>query len=400
MSEAIGGPTPAMERGVPASLGWYDEPLGGREGGVYGGRHVIGKGTVINKGVYVSGRGEACVVDDTRYGQLNDVYGELLARMGARGNGFKGYVLVDAMQLAREKIPYIPEAAERESRSLRERGGGDGAKITLTDYFNRGGGSRHQALLLGYLLERLKSEGYIRGKTSIERELEAGGCRTVVKYTAYNGSVDVFDPARNVWGVAEAAKPRFSKEVTEVIKRYGSALEIRDIESHVVQEHLADLALVPEGLVKKLISKGFKMKLADTDVMDMTDSGFVYQPPRGWDQSNFRGVNGVYHPRKRLAYLGGHCEGSVSMPLHEVGHAVGNLFRLDNKRELKQAHRRLYPRLDAYFQQDGPGGFSGRQEMFAQAFAVFLANPKDDFIRRYDEGLYLFLSRELGKIIG
>ncbi|MOA60782.1 hypothetical protein D3C78_1857570 [compost metagenome] len=64
---------------------------------------------------------------------------------------------------------------------------------------------------------------------------------------------------------------------------------------------------------------------------------------------------------------------------------MGDRLNFDDHREVKAAHARLYDKLPPYQRQDGPGGFAGRQEMFAEAFALYLKEGEEAMAKQFDQ---------------
>lgn len=183
--------------------------------GIYKNRHVIGRDEVINGGIYLgSGEREEIVVDDqnveaketydkvydTLLAQVKDYQAKMLAK-GVEEN-FKSIVLGMAYDLVREIINYDENFAAKEAELYKNK------KINLSYYIESGKGvCRHQALLLGYLLERLKQNGLISGEVSIDRNsVEGVGAHAWVRYkSGTSGIVYILDPAQDFAGRLEDA---------------------------------------------------------------------------------------------------------------------------------------------------------------------------------------------------
>jgi len=204
----------------------YEEPSPGRENGRFAGRPVIGRDTPIDGGVYlVGGIGEACVVDSIKQPKLNEVYGQLLRTIEdrkQRGENYKSCILDDVFALVRERMPYDLARTEEVSRHLKGTYGTENVKYPLGGYVDAGGVCRHQALLAGFLLEKLKYQGYVRGHVSVDRNhIQGVGGHAWVRYTTSDGRVFIIDPAQNFCGSIEEAKAnqeRWSYERPEASK--------------------------------------------------------------------------------------------------------------------------------------------------------------------------------------
>lgn len=170
------------------------------------GREMIGRDKKINKGVYVGEHGrEAIVVDDEKDPNLNDAYKRLLAlRMRAekqKGTHFKDGLLQDVFNLTKQIMPVDVRNVNKVTRSFDV----PDTKVYLSTFF-KGGVCRHQALLAGYILERLKKEGKISGQVSIDRNSTEQGGHAWVRYTDSQGGVIILDPAQNFIGYLKDVK--------------------------------------------------------------------------------------------------------------------------------------------------------------------------------------------------
>ncbi len=177
---------------------FFDEPDGEAPHGYFKGRPIIGRDTGINGGVYIgSGKREALVVDDTKYPGLQMAYDTLLQRFA----GGDKNVLQAAYEVTKKYLPTSEAAVDMVNKKLGI--GRNDEKISLDAYFGKGGVCRHQALLAGYLLEKLVSEGRLKGHVSIDRNTIPGlGGHAFVRFEAGRRKNDVYivDPTQNYVG--------------------------------------------------------------------------------------------------------------------------------------------------------------------------------------------------------
>jgi hypothetical protein len=179
----------------------------------------------------------------------------------------------------------------------------------------------------------------------------------------------------------------------EVIRnKFGDSLTLTDIRESAVRLHLEHLALLPDPLITRMKAMGVKIKLSSTDMPNMDKDPKWQQAPRGWTQSSWKGVPGAFDTSANTVYAGQGGHGSSSLVLHEYGHAFGKNFNLNSATEVTAAHKRLYSKLSSYLQQGGPGGTAGQSEFLADSFGDLFMYTKDQFIRKYDEDWYRFLS--------
>jgi len=181
--------------GRPAKYGWYKN------------RHIIGRDERIDGGVYLgAGNREEIVVDGKgKPEQYDIVYSRLMqnvrirqddqARLGER-NGFKDGILSDVYDTVQQVLAYDDEFVDATASQYA------GQKVDLNYYIESGKGvCRHQALLAGYLLERLKDEGQISGQASVDRNSVRGrGAHAWTRYTSSTGDVFIIDPTQDYVG--------------------------------------------------------------------------------------------------------------------------------------------------------------------------------------------------------
>lgn len=181
--------------------------------GYFAGRRIIGRDTEINKGISVGQvNREAIVIDDEKHSSLNEVYEDLfkkrrekLIQEKERTKTGITEVLDTVFNYVLDIMPYNKEKTEE----IRKKYPPD-KKISLNVFIlNKAGVCRHQALLTGYLIERMIKEGLIQGQVRINRNYVKNiGGHTWVKYTDNNGQVYIIDPAQKFCGTLEEAKKK------------------------------------------------------------------------------------------------------------------------------------------------------------------------------------------------
>ena len=190
--------------------GFYEEPDDESKNGFFAGRHIIGRDTQINGGVYVgSGKREAIVVDDKKYPEeLDGVYNQLITRIQAAGSEYKDSILGDVYSLVQEVLPFNETGVLTLVQSVTSSAKGNDTKVPLNEFIkSKVGVCRHEALLVGYLLERLKKNGIISPKNiSIDRNfIPHRGGHAWVRYENSEGKIGIIDPAQNFIGSLEDA---------------------------------------------------------------------------------------------------------------------------------------------------------------------------------------------------
>ncbi len=168
----------------------------GNPEGTFDGYRIIGRDTPINEGVYfIKGDAEILLVDDGADGgwlKQNERF--LLARLITLSKTQRlteSVIISEAYKLARQLMPFNEDAVKQKVGHLKEY-----TKLHLKD-FAGGGVCRHQALLCGYLLERLYRTGRLKGSASVDRSLLPYKGHAWVRYTTEAGQVIIVDPARD-----------------------------------------------------------------------------------------------------------------------------------------------------------------------------------------------------------
>lgn len=181
---------------------FYEESDAEAPHGYFEGRRIIGRDMPINKGVYLgAGAREAIVVDDEKFGQLEIVYQRLIDRQTKKlkgtGQDFKTGILPMVFGLTLEILRYDLPAVDAEINKYPP-----DHKIALDQFISKGFGiCRHQALLAGYLIERLIRNGILQGKVSVDRNsIPSVGGHAWVRYTNSRDEVIILDPAQKYAG--------------------------------------------------------------------------------------------------------------------------------------------------------------------------------------------------------
>jgi catechol 2,3-dioxygenase-like lactoylglutathione lyase family enzyme len=195
----------AIERAMQS--GYYDEPDSDSINGYYQDRLIIGRDTPINGGVYLgAGQREAIVVDDSKSIYLDKIYRNFMAETAdiQKTLHFRAGILGFIYDKVREVLPADQVLAERLAGPYQ-----NDRKLSLDVFIGgKAGVCRHQALLTGYLLERLIKEGYIGGKVSVDRNsIKGKGGHAWVRYVDENGLVSIVDPTQGYIGKLFAVDP-------------------------------------------------------------------------------------------------------------------------------------------------------------------------------------------------
>jgi hypothetical protein len=181
----------------------YEEPDTDVPAGRFAGRRIIVRDTPIRGGVYLGASPrEAIVVDDHRYTrQYNAAYSLALrgiynAAAVNRNQGVLDVVLRPTYQAVQKVLPYNDPITSLLTRGMVDK------KINLGEFISAGGGvCRHQGLLAGYILERLRDDRELEASDSISIDrnyLPGLGGHAWVRYTSSDSTPYILDAAQNV----------------------------------------------------------------------------------------------------------------------------------------------------------------------------------------------------------
>lgn len=182
----------------------YEAPDAQSEHGYYQDRIIIGRDTPILGGVYLGGGEREAIVVDEKYGEILKVYDNLVAKIPNLKD--TNNVLKQCFDTVTEVMPSNELVVENIGKRL-----APDQKIALDSYIiNKGGVCRHQALLAGYLIEKLINEEHMGGKVSIDRnEIQGKGAHAWIRYEDRDGEAYIIDPAQNFNGREEDSKDRY-----------------------------------------------------------------------------------------------------------------------------------------------------------------------------------------------
>lgn len=170
---------------------------------------------------------------------------------------------------------------------------------------------------------------------------------------------------------------------------FGERLTVEDQASARVRHILRHMTGFRPVVWRTLLEVGLQhVYVSNRAVPYMDDMGFLHGvAPRGWPPgATWDTIPGTYNPERHFLLCGGGGHGSVSLLGHEGGHAINFLLGIRDTEALIAHHKRLYHKLDdAYYRQDGPGGFAGRDEMFAESVATRITHRRGHSVRVYDE---------------
>lgn len=173
----------------------YDAPDENSDNGYYAGRRIIGRDTPIHGGVYLGGSEREAIVVDEKYGELEKVYENLVKRIPNLKD--TDNVIRQIFNTVIKSMPTNEIAVEKLGKQF-----APDQKVALDSYIlSKCGVCRHQALLAGYLAEKLINEESMGGKVSIDRnEIKSKGVHAWVRYEDRDGEVYIIDPAQRFIG--------------------------------------------------------------------------------------------------------------------------------------------------------------------------------------------------------
>ncbi|MEI7603754.1 MAG: hypothetical protein WCJ19_01925 [bacterium] len=176
------------------------------------GRRLIYRDQRIEGGAFISGLNSAgkiakelLVVDSTLGKKGSGVYTkaylelekELNARRGKESAPNQGALLRSVYDVTNDTLKESSDGVDKIINKY-----GVGSKIDLSFFMNEGVGvCRHMALLSAWLIEKLITEGKIKGNISVDRNyIEGRGGHAWARFTSDAGQVFIIDPAQHYVG--------------------------------------------------------------------------------------------------------------------------------------------------------------------------------------------------------
>lgn len=164
--------------------------------GFYHNRPIIGEGTRILGGIYVSAQPAEAIVVDECYEMLRPIIASFRTRTENQPSGAieqELTLLEEVFNLADSAFRWAPdeiEAFNREHNIMPD------TKVALDLYIKEKiGVSRHKVLLAAYIIEKLREDGRLTGMQTIPGQMrDNGGNDEILTYTFQNGAFATFDP--------------------------------------------------------------------------------------------------------------------------------------------------------------------------------------------------------------
>ncbi len=184
---------------------FYEEPDDESRSGYFGKRPIIGRDVPVIGGVYLGASSREAIVVSENSKLMTEFYQTIKDQLDeARDAGIniKSMVMKMVYDYVLEVMPYSQNEVDKIAKDYKL---GRDEKISLEVYLNRKAGvCRHQALMVAYILESLKRDGYVRGDISVDRNSVKGlGGHAWVRYTNSRGVVYIIDPAQKYLGRLE-----------------------------------------------------------------------------------------------------------------------------------------------------------------------------------------------------
>ena len=197
------------------------------------------------------------------------------------------------------------------------------------------------------------------------------------------------------------------RKLEKVIEKFGDSLTIAGDWDPRIEEHLRELSLLPDNLIQSMKEKGLKVvigsgnpselkkhvKGAKQIISNIAESLYSIVHPSDWGTIRA----GYYDFIQKVAFSA--YDLGVPVALHEYGHGVGDLLKVDKRYTLgkhpysKETHELIFKKLNNYLQQSGPGSKRGVQELIAESFSDYFLKSKDQFIAMYTKDWYTFLQK-------
>jgi len=190
-----------------------------------------------------------------------------------------------------------------------------------------------------------------------------------------------------------------AKRFASAVRQWKGSLRLYDVGTEVVGHHLATLKRVPPAMRRAAIEGSGTIHIGARPVTGFHGMAHLKGvTPRGWEGTGYTwdDVGGAGPDRKGAGtfigadrFYGGSRDTTA---LHELGHAADVVTKSVENATVEH-QRRLYDKLDGYFQQGGPGGQVGAQELAAQGMAQYLKWGHDYVKVNYDRPFATLMAR-------
>jgi hypothetical protein len=166
---------------------------------------------------------------------------------------------------------------------------------------------------------------------------------------------------------------------------WGDSLNVKGERFGLVQAQVGELAHLEPQVAQGLVDAGVKIHVGPGPSTDLDEMWHLSdERARGWGNTYLDKVGGFYSPTSRSVIVSATAPSSTSgLMAHEVGHAIGDVYKIDSHPELADHHHRVYNQVRSYFKQGGKGSFAGKQELWAEGVSAVLRNRMEgEFDRR------------------
>jgi len=159
-------------------------------------RHIIAECTKISGGVYLSAYPREAIVVDEKYGYLDEVYRKLTMAIARQKNGKKPSEKEIVLEVVKFTTQHLPFSESKIRKLSMEQEIKVDQRIALDFFIKESVGvARHQVLLAGYLLQRLKKRNIIQGCVYLDPSFSSQTAEDErLIYTSASGYLMTFTP--------------------------------------------------------------------------------------------------------------------------------------------------------------------------------------------------------------
>jgi len=209
-------------------------------------------------------------------------------------------------------------------------------------------------------------EGKIAPKgTATKEQAVALSVRTYEKFIEEERVLD-----KNIHNLDSLDKEAKTKILNEFI-----ILPTSDYDSTIAQKMIDRISSIPTHILKTLVDKGAKMKLANNPITDEPEFAYLKGvTPRGWESTgktwdDIPGAGGSYMTIARIGYSEpGRGHGAINLELHELSHTIDNyLGRISSSEEFQLIWKKEVKSVFG----NNPYFVNYSEEYFAETMAMF-----------------------------
>lgn len=241
--------------------------------------------------------------------------------------------------------------------------------------------AKNDPMMPGDLQLKVRQEQNVRVTRNVESTLlhrfDPAEARRIL---TERGWIEHLYKRENALGLAYREPPRTDQMAHDRLKEiYGDNMGVTGFHYGRTQELVGEAGDIPDEIHRGLAASGQKLYFGTGESTDLDEMWHIRdEKARNRDRRTMKQVAGFNSPSSGTTIISTDPRyGSQALAAHEVGHAIGDVYTIDNSDRLYRYHQQFYSKLRRYYVQDGPNGIAGRQELWAESVADHVRRKRD-----------------------